>query len=58
MILLRKQFHSLGDIPGGKLDAVVIIVDVVVEALDGNFSMGLHSCNSTVIDERVSSTGY
>ena len=57
MILLHKQF-TLGDILGGKLDAVVIIVDVVGEALMGNFSMCLHSCNSSKIDECMSCTGY
>ena len=42
----------------GKLDAVVIIVGVVGEALDGNFSMCFHSCNSSKVDECMSCTGY
>ena len=43
---------------GGKLDAVVIIIDVLGEALVSNFSMCLHSCSSSEIDERMSCTGY
>ena len=34
------------------------IVDVVGEALMSNFSMRLHSCNSSEIDECMSCTGY
>ena len=43
---------------GGELDAVVIIIDVVGEALMSNFSMRLHSCDSSEIDECMSCTGY
>ena len=37
MILLHKQF-ALGEIPGGKLDAVIIVIDIVDEALVSSFS--------------------
>ena len=40
------------------MDAVVIIVNVVGEALDGDLSVGFHSCYSSKIDERMSCTGY
>ena len=57
MILLHKQFRSC-EIPGGKLDAVIIVIDIVDEALVSSFSMRLHSCNSSEIDECMSCTGY
>ena len=41
-----------------ELDAVVIIVNVVGEALDGDLSMTFHSCHSSKIDECMSCTGY
>ena len=39
------------------MDAVVIIVNVVGDALDGDLSVGFHSCYSSKIDERMSCAG-
>ena len=58
----RSSFVSddftLGEIPGGKLDAGVIIIDIVGEAFVSDFSMCLHSCNASEVDECMSCTGY